>query len=53
MRFYWVKDRTRQNNFHIFWEEGKKNLAEYVTKHHPIWNHRAMISRYFKATKKV
>ena len=26
-RFYWVKDRIRQNHFHIFWEEGKKNLA--------------------------
>ena len=25
-----------KNNLHIFWEEGKKNLADYVTKHHPI-----------------
>ena len=31
MIFYWVRDRFRQNNFHILWEEGKKNLAEYVT----------------------
>ena len=22
MIFYWVKDRIRQNNFRIFWEEG-------------------------------
>ena len=36
MRFYWVKYRIGQNHFHIFWEERKKNLADYVTKHHPI-----------------
>ena len=53
MRFYWVRDRIRQNHFHIFWEEGKKNLADYVTKHHPIWNHRSMRPRYVKATKNI
>ena len=30
MRFYSVRDRIWQNDFHIFWEEGKKNLADYV-----------------------
>ena len=35
MQFYWVHDRLEQNNLHIFWEGGKKNLADYVTKHHP------------------
>ena len=25
MRFYWVIDIIRQNRFHIFWKEGKKN----------------------------
>ena len=29
--FYWVRDRIRKKHFHIFWEEGKKNLADYVT----------------------
>ena len=52
MRFYWVRGRIRQNNFHIFWEEGNKNLVSYVTKKHPIWHHRAMRPRYVKATKK-
>ena len=52
MRFYWVRDRIQQNHFHIIWEEGKKNLAEYVKKHHLIWNHRAMRPIYVKATKK-
>ena len=52
MRFYWVRDRIRQNHFHIFREEGKKNLADYVTKHHSIWHHIAMRPRYVKSTKK-
>ena len=52
MRFYWVRDRISQNQFHIFWEEGKKNLADYVTKYHPIWHHISMRPRHVKATKK-
>ena len=24
MRFYWFRDRIKQNYFHILWEEGKK-----------------------------
>ena len=52
MRFYWVRDRIQQNHFHVLWEEGKKNLAYYATKHHPIWHHRKMRPRYVKETKK-
>ena len=52
MIFYWVRDRIWKNHFHVFWEEGKKDLADYVTKHHPIWNHITMRPRYVKATKK-
>ena len=52
MMLYSVRDRITQNDFRIFWEEGKKNLADYVTKHHSIWYHRTMRPRYFKPTKK-
>ena len=52
MRFYWVRDRIRQIYFHILWEMGKKNLADYVINHHPIWHNRTMRPRYVKATKK-
>ena len=38
--------------FHILWEEGKKNLADYFTKHHPIWHHRTMRPIYVKAKQK-
>ena len=51
MRFYWVRDRIRKYHFYIFWEEVRKNLADYVTKHHPIWHHRSMRPRYVKAAK--
>ena len=51
-RFYWVRDRIRQNNFNIFWREGKKKLPDYVTKYHPIRKHRIMRPRYLKATKR-
>ena len=52
MRFYWVRDRIRKDNFHIFRKEGKKNLGDYVKKHHPIWHHIKMRPRNLKATKK-
>ena len=51
MRWYWVRDRIRQHHFHVFWEEGKKNLADCVTKIHPIYQHRTMRPRYVKAKK--
>ena len=53
MRFYWIRDKTRQNHFHIFWEEKKKNLSDYFTKHHLLWHDIAMRPKYYKATKKT
>ena len=52
MRFYWVRDRIRQNHFHIFWEKVNKNIEDYVTKYHPIWHQRTMRPKYVKVTKK-
>ena len=51
--FYWGRDRIQKNHSHILWEDGMKNLADCVTKHHLIWHHRAMRPRYNKATKKT
>ena len=42
VRFYWLRDRTQQGQFHIFWEPGKNNLADYFTKHHPPAYHKQM-----------
>ena len=51
MMFYWLRDRIQKNRFHVFWVEGRKNPADYVTKHHPIWHHRTVRPRYLKSTK--
>ena len=53
MRFYWVRDRIQKNYFHILWERGSKKLADYFTKHHPIWHHRKMRQIYLSPTKKT
>jgi hypothetical protein len=42
MRFYWVRDCTKQGHFNIFWRPGSTNLADYFTKHHPAKHHQEM-----------
>jgi hypothetical protein len=39
MRFYWIRDRVRQGQFHVYWKKGKTNRADYFTKHHPAKHH--------------
>ena len=46
MRFYWLRDRAQQQQFHIHWKSGDKNLADYYTKHHSPSHHRKMRSVY-------
>jgi hypothetical protein len=46
MRFYWVRDRVRQKQFHIYWVKGSLNKADYFTKHHPATHHRQLRSTY-------
>jgi hypothetical protein len=33
MRFFWVTDQVKQNFFHVRWQPGQENLADYFTKH--------------------
>jgi hypothetical protein len=40
MRFYWVKDRVKQGQFHVYWVPGYQHLADYFTKHHLPAHHR-------------
>jgi hypothetical protein len=39
MRFYWIRDRQRQNQFHVHWKRAQDNLADYPTKHHSTKHH--------------
>ena len=34
MRFYWIRDRTSQGQFLIYWQPSITNLGKYHTKHH-------------------
>jgi len=42
MRFFWLRDRTNQNQFHLYWNKGDDNLADYFTKQHPAQHHKKM-----------
>jgi hypothetical protein len=46
MRFYWVRDRVQQEQFHVYWVKGSLNKADYFTKHHPAKHHREVRSTY-------
>ena len=40
MKFYWLKDRSAQGEFRIYWEPGAENLGDYYTKVHPPSHHK-------------
>ena len=42
MRFYWVRDRVKQGQFHVYWAPGSGNLADYFTKKHSPTHHQRM-----------
>mgnify|MGYP006356563395 FL=1 len=46
MRFYWIRDRVRQGQFHIYWRKGSLNRADYFSKHHPATHHQQIRSSY-------
>ncbi len=46
MRFYWIRDRTRQGQFVVYWRKGILNKADYFTKHHSGAYHQRMCSQY-------
>ncbi len=46
MRFYWIRCRSKQNQFRIHWKPGQSNHADYFTKHHAASHHQAMRPRY-------
>ena len=42
MRFYWIRDRTSQGQFLIYWQPGITNLGDYHTKHRSLAHHQLM-----------
>ena len=49
MKYNWLRDKERKKELRIFWEIGKKNGADYFTKHHPVPYHELMRSKYVPA----
>ena len=35
MRFYWIRYRSNQDQFNIYWKPGSTNKGDYFTKHSP------------------
>jgi hypothetical protein len=50
MRFYWIRDRVRQGQFHVYWKRGSLNKADYFTKHHPASHHQDIRSSYLHSS---
>ena len=50
MRFYWIRDRTSQSQFLIYWNPGITNLGNYHTKHHSPDYHQLMRPTYLHTT---
>ena len=46
MRFYWIRGRTSQGQFLIYWQPGITNLGDYQTKHHSPAHHQLMRPTY-------
>jgi hypothetical protein len=49
MRFYWVKERVKQGQFHVYWGPGYQNLGDYFTKHHSPAHHKRKREIYIHA----
>jgi hypothetical protein len=50
MRFYWLKDRICQKQFHVHWAPGLTNMADYFTKHHSPAHHQTIRPTYHPST---
>ena len=48
MRYYWLRDKQLQKSFDFYWNESKKNIADYHTKHHAINHHQEVRHQYVR-----
>jgi hypothetical protein len=53
MRFYWIKDRVQQGQFHVYWGPDFQNLADYFTKRNSPVHHKRMREIYIHADKQT
>jgi hypothetical protein len=53
MCFYWVQDRVKQGQFHVYWGPGYQNLADYFTKHHSPAHQKRMQEIYTRSSERL
>ena len=46
MKFHWLRNKEQSKYLCAFWERGKKNGADYFTKHHPAPYHKLMRTKH-------
>ena len=46
MRYHWIRDQVKINNFSVTWKPGVDNLADFFTKAHPVHHHLAIMHNY-------
>ena len=51
MRFYWIRDRSNQDQFNIYWKPGSTNRGDYFTKHFPPSHHTTVRPNYLHVSK--
>ena len=53
MRFYWIRNRTSEGRFLIYWQPSIKNLGDYHTNHHSPAHHQLMQPTYLHTTEEL
>ena len=53
MRFYWIRNRTSQGQFLIYWKPRITNLGDYHTKHHSPEHHQLMQPTYLHTSEEL
>ena len=48
MRYYWLRDRKKQQQFNFYWAPGRDNHADSYTNHHATKHHIATRPKYFR-----
>ena len=43
MRYHWIRDRVQQGHFHVQWQKGEHNLADFFTKALPAKTHQDLM----------
>ena len=46
MRFYGIRGRVQQGQYHVYWRKAEVNRADYFTKHHATKHHQLMQHEY-------